>query len=78
MSNINTNYERTINVNAAKFDKEEQTDENCVQLSNKTAYGLNIIRELMVRGSHEAARKALDELRFNGRLYDSERFFIGE
>ena len=58
------------------FDNEQKTDENCELLSNKTAYALNVINDLMTRCRYNAAHRALQELRINGRLFDSQKYFV--
>lgn len=58
------------------FDNEEKTEENYELLSNKTAYALNVINDLMTRCKYNAAYKALQELRVNGRLFDSQKYFV--
>lgn len=57
------------------YDNESQTDDNCVRLDNKTAYALNVIYELLMRNNQKNALKALQELRINGRLFDSQKYF---
>lgn len=59
-----------------EFDFDAPTDDNCERLSNKTAYGLNVIYQLMMRNNNKAALKALQDLRMDGRLFDSEKYFI--
>lgn len=69
------NDEINYNINAAKFDSDAETNETMVRLDNKTAYGLNVIADLMARGNYNGASRALSELRLNGRLYNSQKYY---
>ncbi len=71
MENTKINY----NLNAAKFDSDVANDSNMVLLDNKTAFALNIIADLLARGNTKAAGLALSELRLNGRLYNSQKYY---
>ncbi len=64
-----------LNQTTPDFDNEENIDDNCVRLDNKTAYGLNVLYQLMMRGNQKQAMRALQEIRLSGRIFDSERFF---
>ena len=76
---INTNNSRDRKaIDASAFDNDDESlDSNCVLLDNKTAYGLNVVHDLLLRGNIEGAKRALTELRYNGRLFNSTKFFTG-
>lgn len=64
-----------FNINSAAFDSDEATDSNMVLLDNRTAYALNVINDLLTRGNVNGARRALSELRLNGRIFNSQKFY---